>query len=524
MNSRERIRICNKEDRKGSLNANQVLRRLSVLCEGRQYTEAAHLVNRLSSSGLHLVATEMPLDLLSEALPYSAPLLENLFSRLNANSNVLQSSSSTSDISVDRIIWHLVKLFGSPCEFNLIRKCEKLVGLIGQWKPSLKQLLKEKEISLDNTVQGLGFHGLTSDFTSLHTALRRELQFHIETYKVAISVIDETESTQNSDPAQASHQRLLALKYDDIQKRLIDNKTLLTKLESPALKQLADLIENLRTRVEKDKNVLLCVNQIKKTDHDVDLKEWPAAKIILEFSRGCKSVLSLMQENSKSSSNSVEPTGLPEPDECGSDGYHSETEMDERRILIEEYQTLFKVSRAETLKALTVEIADSVKLKILFSIVVLAFRSCHSLRERKILEVRRTLNAFDSSGKNNEILNQLENSIKSFLLSTCQVFPLTEVENFVTNQIYSTLHDYSCINQLLTSLNIYIQKTTRLAWKLCNQPIPFHLDMDFTLSTINQKKHIKSSLSNQKSNIIQCFLWPALIQNTDCVSKAIVIT
>ena len=87
-------------------------------------------------------------------------------------------------------------------------------------------------------------------------------------------MIDETESTLSSDPAQASHQRLLALKYDDIQKRLIDNKTLLTKLESPALKQLTDLIDNLRMRVEKDKNVLLCVNQIKKTDHDVDLKEW----------------------------------------------------------------------------------------------------------------------------------------------------------------------------------------------------------------------------------------------------------
>lgn len=80
MNSRERIRIF-KEDRKGSLNAHQVLRRLSVLCEGRQYVEAAHLVNRLGSSALCVVATEMPLDLLAEALPYSSALLECLFNR-----------------------------------------------------------------------------------------------------------------------------------------------------------------------------------------------------------------------------------------------------------------------------------------------------------------------------------------------------------------------------------------------------------------------------------------------------------
>jgi hypothetical protein len=81
MNSRERIRICHKEDRKGSLNANQVLRRLSVLCEGRQFVEAAHLVNRLGPSSLLCIVSEMPLDLLAESLPYSAPLLENLFSR-----------------------------------------------------------------------------------------------------------------------------------------------------------------------------------------------------------------------------------------------------------------------------------------------------------------------------------------------------------------------------------------------------------------------------------------------------------
>lgn len=81
MNSRERIRICIKQDRGGSLNANQVLRRLSVLCEGRQYVEAAHLILRLSPSALCMVACEMPLDLLAEALPYSSTLLECLFNR-----------------------------------------------------------------------------------------------------------------------------------------------------------------------------------------------------------------------------------------------------------------------------------------------------------------------------------------------------------------------------------------------------------------------------------------------------------
>lgn len=82
MNSRERIRICNnKHERGGSLSAAQTIRRLLVLCEGRQYVEAQHLINRLSPSALCLIACEMPLDLLAEALPYSSTLLETLFGR-----------------------------------------------------------------------------------------------------------------------------------------------------------------------------------------------------------------------------------------------------------------------------------------------------------------------------------------------------------------------------------------------------------------------------------------------------------
>lgn len=70
----------------------------------------------------------------------------------------------------------------------------------------------------------------------------------------------------------------------------------------------------------------------------------------------------------------------------------------------------------------------------------------------------------------------------------------------------------------------YIQRTVRLAWKLCNQLAPYRLDMDFTLAALNPKKHIRSSISNQKSNVVQYFLWPALLQGNECLSKAIVVT
>lgn len=119
--------------------------------------------------------------------------------------------------------------------------------------------------------KGLGVHGLTADHTnsliSLHIALKNELQRHIDTYKIAIHKLEELSPiTINQDPAQSSHQRLLAISYNDIQQRLIDNKTLLTILDKPALKQLKTLIENLSERVQNDKEVLFCVGQIKRID------------------------------------------------------------------------------------------------------------------------------------------------------------------------------------------------------------------------------------------------------------------
>lgn len=127
---------------------------------------------------------------------------------------------------------------------------------------------------------GLGVHGVTQtvdnkgNLISLHAALKIELQLHAENYKSAISIIDEsiTMSTQR-DVGQLNHQRLLSHKYNDIQQRLIDNKKLLTKLETPCHKVLTELIEKLKDRVEKDKNVLICINQIKKIDADIRIDE-----------------------------------------------------------------------------------------------------------------------------------------------------------------------------------------------------------------------------------------------------------
>lgn len=77
--------------------------------------------------------------------------------RLNSllKDNCKASSNSKLNVSVDGIIWHLVKLFGSPYEYTLMKKCEKLVLYIGLWKSEIKCELKEKEKLMETAIQGL---------------------------------------------------------------------------------------------------------------------------------------------------------------------------------------------------------------------------------------------------------------------------------------------------------------------------------------------------------------------------------
>lgn len=80
--SRERIRGPPRDGREGLTSPRQVLRRLMILSDGRQYREAAGVVGRLGPSVFRSIISELPMDILIEALPHSAYLLETFFGRL----------------------------------------------------------------------------------------------------------------------------------------------------------------------------------------------------------------------------------------------------------------------------------------------------------------------------------------------------------------------------------------------------------------------------------------------------------
>lgn len=98
----------------------------------------------------------------------------------------------------------------------------------------------------------------------------------------------------------------------------------------------------------------------------------PAAGLLMNFSRGCDTVLSLMGPTTAPSS--------PSNSCCNSDGYHSDSDSEENyNELVQQYKSLYIKNRAEALNALDalpqLKRGHHLKTKILFSIIVVRTRT-----------------------------------------------------------------------------------------------------------------------------------------------------
>ncbi|XP_057654520.1 uncharacterized protein LOC130892860 [Diorhabda carinulata] len=485
-----------------------ILRRVMVLAEGRQFREAAAVLQKLGPNTIAAVAGELPLDLLVEGLPHSAQLLETLFNKLIV-------SGQRPNINADQVIWQLVRLLASHDDPTLKTKVAKLAKALLEYQPNFHMEILSRKKALEQALQGLGCHGLTpnvSGLTHLHAALKTELQLHIDVYKSALHRLDELHliSVDNKKPVDASHQRLLSLKLKEVQQRLIDNKTLLTILDKPALKQLEVLVGTLSDRVQNDKEALFCVSQLKRLQPVPE--DIPVATVLMSFSRGCGALLDLMQ--------------IPHSP-CHSDtGYHSETEneQDIGKDVISKYESLYRQYRPRALEALNsmpdLMHATQLKSKILFSVVVLAFRTCKTLREHKLLQTYRTLNLDPHSTK----FLSLRLEVMRCLAASAESYPLQEAENQVLGLVCETLKEYKCLEKC-QELRRYAEEATKIAWQLVCQVPPYELDTDFqTPVRLHPEKHQRHHTSSRSSDIVRGFLWPALISESNYVYKAVVVT
>ncbi|XP_048486523.1 uncharacterized protein LOC105383866 [Plutella xylostella] len=533
--NRERIRRERDREKNTYTSPRLALRRVLLLAEGRQFREAAAILGRLGPGVLQSVATELPMDLLVEALPHSSHLIETLLNRL-----ISLEITPRPEISVEAVAWRLVGLLGAAAAGggDLRARTGRLAGALAQYRPHARELLDQQRRQLDLAVQGLGTHGLTADTTgaliSLHVALKNELQRHVEVYKQALHKLEELSPvTITQDPASSSHQRLLSLSLSDVERRLIDNKSLLTIVDKPALRQLPTLISSLAARVESDKAVLACVGQIKRTDANMDLSDTrPVAGVLMSFSRGCDAVLGLM---------TAEPPSTPAPRstaDSASDGYHSDSDEHaasetgpDRSKLVSFYAGVWARAADEALPALgalePLRQTPHLKYKIVFSVVVLSFRAAISLRDRRLSEVKSLLGAADSSDVRPAAVTRLVSAATKMMQETAQTFPLGDAERTVVNQVLNTLREYPCLGAC-APLHALVAASCRAAWMVSLHSPPLRIDTDFTPVVMNPEKHVRfsagSDARDRRSDLIKSFVWPALMDGPRCVFRAVVLT
>ncbi|KAL8616551.1 hypothetical protein ACOMHN_036583 [Nucella lapillus] len=229
--------------------------------------------------------------------------------------------------------------------------------------------------------------------------------------------------------------------------------------------------------------------------------------------------------------------------------------------LIRRYGDLYLDSRVEALDALDhlgpLRGLDVLKLKILFSVVVLSFKST----QQKVGELRGRLRHLlglpvPSSGSTehphkksapherqngggregmsaasegihyssspSDVAAQMEHHITAYLCKTADSFEVAEIVFEVCQQIYATLYDYPCLKACAGLLQ-YVSHCVRLAWAFGVQRWPYTISYDS--QTLEEGAHTRFHTSDPASVDIRSYLWPALVDSQGvCVSRAVVIT
>nr|CAD7569236.1 unnamed protein product [Timema californicum] len=212
-----------------------------------------------------------------------------------------------------------------------------------------------------------------------------------------------------------------------------------------------------------------------------------------------------------------------------------DSEVAER--LVRYYGSLYATARVDTLDALDnlppLRDAHELKSKILFSVIVLAFRSSQALLAMKKDHIRRVLHITPptpcegASPPNTTVQSpveaELERQVELYLRRTVEIFDLTKCGDEVCSQIWATLYDYPCLKDC-PGLVQYVRNAVRLSWGLVNQSPPFILE--YEQRVFRKDIHVRFHTSDPESDQIRTYLWPALSEGCGgpCVHKAVINT
>ncbi|XP_023313562.1 uncharacterized protein LOC106648744 [Trichogramma pretiosum] len=426
-------------------------------------------------------------------------------------------------------------------------------------------------------------HSTTTNLVPLLVALKEELEQRADAYKLALHKIESLGKHAGLHKGDqgvqaASHQRQLSLKYSEVQQRLIDNQGLLNALERPRVTgQLDALLAELKRRVEQDKEALRQWSSLRKMESQGLLcggligevgskqqqqQQTSLAARLLQFSKGCALALQLMNADGSAAGVDYsvaeydEDCEEEEEEESSSAGYHTDescspTPDEQRRSLQavasetiqglhcpadqaierlrERYAALYSQASQHTLEALDhlepLKEASELKVKILYSIVVLSWRLAGIVQSSRRIEALRALN-----GENTAIQAsapyELEDCIRRQLATVGAQSGAREVAHQVTAQLERTLYDFPCLRNN-AEIRKYALACSRLAWACLARTTPLVLDVAQS-SDFRKEWHARHrSSSDPHGARIKAVLWPGLRQGNcqgPCLHRAVVLT
>lgn len=296
------------------------LRKIALLFETKKFSECASLIRRLNCVTLSSILKEVPVDVLHDSLPQSLTILEALYVKL------FETMESPSDfpreeLHCDQLLQRLVAMFAAQSSLNnkhdknsnsVYPSCRNILRVVTWIEPGIRRNLRLKKRDLDKCLRHLGRHGLVESsedgLMNIHDALKIELEKVAAQYKSALQKLDElslsakhpmgSSVTFGPAPALSSHQRLVQISRNDVQERLIKNRTIYNIAEPGVGNQcLRKLIHILEKRIEYDKMVLFHDTETRKMcRHSEDDESVQLSTNLKQFSQGYTTVLQLLKE------------------------------------------------------------------------------------------------------------------------------------------------------------------------------------------------------------------------------------
>lgn len=528
------------------------LRRVLLLCERQQHREAAALLSRLAPAAFRALVAELPVEVLLEQLPASLPPLEALYARaafLEEPATALQA------LKPDALVLQMVRLFAQQHDADrdgaapwlgppqMITSCKKLLKMILQADPRARQQLRgRKQASHQRQL-----------------SLRRvQVQERLIRNKTLLDALEPAEQ------AARGLETLLAVLRRRIQldKDALCQFTQLRKEIAEELDEAAVLAPVLLRYSAGCQRVLELMRDVDEDDSDLSAgyhsdSDQSGVPMQRAAGQGCKAPSSNYSSSSSaigtdvqsSSSESAAAEELAAARQTiatlqqrqrelqdrlaiqaqrmvARGGRFESTAQGEQRpsALVRRYGSLYAQARVDTLDALDsipqLRDADELKSKLLFSVVVLGFRSVQNSVSEMKAQVRRALQIPAQLSSDPRVL-ELDASVDDYLRANPDACDVSRNVEEVCAQIWATLYDYPCLKGC-AGLTRYVCDCVRLAWALSVHGFA----LEFETRAFRRELHVRFHTSDHRSERIRTYLWPALLQapRGPCVHKGVVIT